>query len=151
MIGLRTALAMLGIVLLAACGVSPRDIEDTRSRVETSRIVRVGIFQSALAGPDRLRALVFLDRLRRATGASPQAVTGAAEPLLARLEAGELDLVIGEIATDSPWVTAVAVIEPLTEHQVGGRTIGLSPIARNGENRWIMLLEREVRDSRSGG
>ena len=70
--------------------------------------------------------------------------------LVPRLEAGELDLVIGEIAEDSPWRTEVSVIEPLSEHSLGERTIGLSPIARNGENRWVMLLEREVRDLRFG-
>lgn len=139
------------LALLAACGVLPRDIEGTRDRVQESRVVHVGVFQGTLAGPDRPRTLVFLDRLRRATGASPQVIAGDAEPLLARLEAGELDLVIGEVATDSPWVTGVAVIEPLAERRIGGRTIGLSPIARSGENSWIMLLEREVRDTRSGG
>lgn len=148
--GLRVALAA-ALALLAGCGALPRDIGGTRDRVQESRVVHVGIFQGTLAGPDRGRALTYLDRLRRVTGASPQVITGDAEPLLARLEAGELDLVIGEVATDSPWITGVAVIEPLAERQVGGRTIGLSPIARNGENSWIMLLEREVRDLRGGG
>ena len=150
MTGPRAALAA-SMLLLAACGSYPRDIEGTRDRVERSRVIHVGIFQSVLAGPDRQRALLYLDRLQRATGASPQAIAGGAEPLLARLEAGELDLVIGDVARDSPWIDAVAVIEPLAEHEVGGRAIGLSPIARNGENRWILLLEALVRDTGGGG
>jgi hypothetical protein len=141
----------VGLALVAACGSLPRDVEGTSERVEASRVVRVGLFHGLLAGPDRARAAAWLDRLGRATGARPQFVTGAAEPLLARLQAGELDLVIGEVALDSPWVDEVAVIEPLATHEVGGRTIGLSPIARNGENRWIVLLEREVRDMGAGG
>jgi hypothetical protein len=28
--------------------------------------------------------------------------------------------------------------------------VGLSPMARNGENDWIMLLEREAREMRAG-
>ena len=140
-----------GAVLLASCGAYPRDIDGTRERVEAGHVMRVGIFQGSLAGPDRALAAAFLARLSRATGAEPRLVTDAAEPLLARLEAGELDLVIGEIAEDSPWLTDVAVIEPLSEHSLGERTVGLSPIARNGENRWVMLLEREVRDMRAGG
>jgi hypothetical protein len=42
------------------------------------------------------------------------------------------------------------VIESLAERPLGERRVGLSPIARNGENRWIMLLEREARDLRAG-
>jgi hypothetical protein len=143
-------LVAAGLALLAGCGSYPRDIEGTRERVESSRVIRVGIFQGALDGPDRQRAAAYLNRLRRATGATAHISTGPAEPLLARLEAGQLDLVIGEVATDSPWVSAVTVIEPLAEQRIGNRTIGFSPIARNGENGWIMLLEREVRDTRGG-
>jgi hypothetical protein len=140
-----------GLALVAACGLMPRDVEGTLDRVEGSRVIRVGLFQGSLAGPNRARAAAWLYRLSRATGARPQFATGAAEPLLSRLQAGELDLVIGEVALDSPWVDEVAVIEPLVTHEAGGRTIGLSPIARSGENRWIMLLEREVREQGAGG
>ena len=145
----RGILLVAGFLLLAACGPYPRDIEGTRDRVASSRVIRVGI--PPLAAADRSLAAAYLDRLARATGARPRLETGAAEPLLARLEAGELDLVLGEIARDSPWVDEVAVIEPLAERSLGERRIGFGPIARNGENRWIMLLEREVRDQRSGG
>lgn len=147
----RGILLAVSTTLLAACGAWPRDIEGTRDRVEASRIIRVGVAERSLSGSDRTLALAYLNRLGRATGARPRFVTGAAEPLLARLESGEIDLVIGPIAQDSPWIDEVAVIEPLAEHDVGGRTIGLSPIARNGENSWIMLLEREVRDMGAGG
>jgi ABC-type amino acid transport substrate-binding protein len=136
--------------LLSACGAFPRDIDGTLDRLRSAGIVRVGL----IAGPEtaRDRALIgaYLDRVGRATGAAPRIVTGAAEPLLAGLEAGQIDLVVGEIATDSPWITDVAVIEPLAERMLERRRIGLSPIARNGENQWIMLLEREVRDMQAG-
>ena len=128
----------------------PRDIAGTRERVETSRVIRVGLQQGPLSDEGRARAQGYLDRIGHATGARPQIIIGAAEPLLVQLQNGELDLVLGEVAADSPWVSEVAVIEPLMERQLSGRTIGLSPIARNGENRWIMLLETNVRDMRSG-
>ena len=147
----RPGLLAAAVLLLSGCDSYPRDINGTRDRVEAGRVIRVGLFQESLAGPNRGLAAAYLARLSRATGARPQIQTGAAEPLLARLEAGELDLAIGEIAGDSPWIDGVAVIEPLAEHRLGDRTIGLSPIARNGENRWVMLLEREARDMRSGG
>ena len=72
------------------------------------------------------------------------------ERLLSRLEEGELDLVVAEVATDSPWRRDVAVLEPLSRRRAGGRVLALSPVARNGENRWIGLLEVEARDMAAG-
>jgi hypothetical protein len=57
-------------------------------------------------------------------------------------------MAIGEVAKDSPWLDDVAVIEPIAERRVGDRQLGLSAIARNGENRWVMLLEQHARDIR---
>lgn len=138
-------------VVLAACDVMPRDTSGTRQRVESSQVIRVGLLQGPLAASAQTQVSNFLGRIGRLTGARSAIVTGPADPLLSRLEDGELDLVIGEIASDSPWIENVAVIEPLAERRLAGRTIGLSPIARNGENRWIVLLEGAVRDQRSGG
>ena len=72
---------------------------------------------------------------------------GPAESQLARLEEGKLDLVIGEFIADSPWATSVAIIEPLATRRSDKRRFELAPAARNGENRWIALVEREVRAS----
>lgn len=143
-------LIAVGMVLaLAGCDSYPRDVEGTLDRIRTEKIMRVGLVASANA-PSPAVVAAYLDRLRRATGASTRIVTGSAEPLLIGLDSGSLDVVIVEIMEDSPWMTEVAVIEPLAERSIGGRKVGVSPIARNGENRWIMLLEREVRDTRGG-
>ena len=80
------------------------------------------------------------------TGARAALVTGSAEPLLLDLETGKLDLVIAEMSKKSPWARDVAVIEPLATRRAGEEEIALSPIARNGENRWVMTLEQTVRD-----
>ncbi len=99
------------------------------------------------ADPDRRAAgLAYLSRLAAATGARARIRQGASETLLADLEHGELDLVLGEFAGDSPWRADVAILEPLSTRKVGRHRIGLSPVARNGENAWIMLLERLARD-----
>ena len=50
------------------------------------------------------------------------------------------------LAEETPWANKVSVIEPLAQHPAGEARLGLSPVARNGENRWIMLIERVVRD-----
>lgn len=77
-------------------------------------------------------------------------VEGDQERLLAQLEEGELDLVAGQFAEDSPWIADVTLIEPLTEQTVGQRKVGLTLVARNGENAWIGLLERTVRNAKPG-
>jgi len=148
----RAFLICLGLAaLLPACGAYPRDIDGTSERVRAAGIVRVGLIAGPATARDRALIGAYLGRVGRAAGAAPRIVTGGAEPLLAGLEADRLDLVLGEIAADSPWVSDVAVIEPLAERVIERRRIGLSPIARNGENRWIMLLEREARDMKAGG
>jgi ABC-type phosphate/phosphonate transport system substrate-binding protein len=146
----RSVLLFSLLAALAGCDAYPRDMEGTLDKVESQKIVRVGLIASPSSATDRSAIASFLARLTRATGASPRIVAGSAEPLLLQLESDRLDLVIGEIAPDSPWITDVAVIEPLAVRSAGDRQIGLSPVARNGENRWIGLLERLARDHAGG-
>jgi hypothetical protein len=104
---------------------------------------------AALTPRDEQSARRFIERLERATGAEATIERGPLERQLVRLEEGQLDLVIGELAEDTPWASPVAVIEPLGRRHEGKRRLGLSPVAANGENRWIALLEREVRDGQA--
>ncbi len=140
---LREFAALLALTL-SACGPYPRDIGGTLESVEKQGVVRVGLTQIEPADAPAARA--YLARLEAATGAKVRATTGSAERQLAALEAGEFDLVLGEFAEDSPWLDSVAVIEPIASRTVGDRRIGLAPVAANGENRWIGVLEKAVRD-----
>jgi hypothetical protein len=123
-------------------GRKPKDIE-------RSRELRVGL--SELSASDRAAAMAFVGRLERSTGATAHIGTAPAETQLARLESDRLDLVIGEFAEDTPWIGEVAILEPLSRRKVGERVLGLSPVAANGENRWIALVEREIRDAAAQG
>jgi len=147
--GVAWMVSLLGL-LTASCGPYPRDIEGSFDRIGTSKVIRVGVVEGSIRPTNSAVATAYLRRLRAATGATPRITSGSSEPLLASLETGDLDLVIGEFALDSPWNTQATLIEPIAERTVGDRPIGLSPIARNGENRWIMVLEREVRDLKAG-
>ena len=140
---------ILACLALAACGPYPRDVSGTLDRIEQSGRVRVGLADLRLE--HRSAAEAFIGRLEQTTSARAQVETGHLEGQLARLEEGELDLVIGELAEDTPWAPSVAIVEPLRQRREGKRLIGLSPVAANGENRWIGLLEREVRDSIEAG
>jgi hypothetical protein len=135
---------ILSCFALASCGPYPRDVSGTLDRIERDGHFSVGL--AGLTPPDQRAARRFVTRLERATGAEATIERAPLERQLVRLEEGELDLVIAELAEDTPWAASVAVIEPLGRRHEGKRRLGLSPVAANGENRWIALLEREVRD-----
>lgn len=136
-------------IALAACGPYPRDISGTLDAIEHAGRIRVGF--ADLRPQDVSAAQAFVARVESATSAKAEIDSGPTDGQIARLESGDLDLVIGEFAEDSPWAAEVTIIEPLQRRKVRRRTLGLSPVAANGENRWIALLEREVRDSRKAG
>ncbi len=140
---------ILALAALTGCDSYPRDIAGTGRQVTDTRRLRVGYGQ--MTADDRALADRYVSRVAAATGSRADAPRLASnEALFASLEKGDLDLVIAEVAADSPWLTDVAVIEPLVRRRTGDRELGLSPVARSGENRWVMTLEREVRDIVTG-
>lgn len=147
--GVMKWLALTAFLALAACDALPKDSAGTLDRVQAGHVFRVGLIAgSGGICPDRSRA--FLAEVSRRAGAAPRVATGAADGLINALREGELDLVLGEVAHDSPWATEVSILEPLAADCPGA--IDYSAIGRNGENRWIMLLEESGRAvGREGG
>jgi hypothetical protein len=139
---------VLVIAVTGACSNYPDDIAGTSDRIRKTRVFRVGIVAVGNDHVDETAVDAYLARIERVTGARRLLKMAAAEPLLAALEHGDLDIVIGEFADDTPWVPEVAFVDPLANRLVGKRTISLFPVARNGENRWIMLLEKAARESK---
>lgn len=138
------------LATLGACDNYPRDVEGTLAAVKRDKVIHVGMVSAGMSPQAQAAATAYLQHVSAATGARPAVTAGSAEPLLAALEQGKLDLVIGDFASDSPWMTDVSVLEPIAKYKVGQRELGLSPAARNGENAWIMLLERAVRETKGG-
>lgn len=138
-------LVILLPLTLAACGSLPRDQEGTLERIGQMREVRVGMVAAAGQSPHfpRLRSLV--ERAGAAAGGRPRIELGATEALLLRLEAGELDLVVGEFDRSSPWYRRVHLLPPMATRSAGDSELEATAAARNGENGWIMLIEREAR------
>jgi hypothetical protein len=128
---------------LAGCGTLPRDPDGTLERVRAERLFRVGLIADGGAAAGEVETAAFLAAVSRATGARAAVRQGAAEPLLLDLEDGKLDLVIGPISPKSPWAAEVAIVRPIAE-PTAPRHLVVTPVARNGENKWIMLLEREA-------
>ena len=136
---------LLAVALIACAGCSdlPRDPDGTLERVMRERQFRVGIVASSGGVHASHQALVA--RLARATGARPLIEQDSAEPLLIRLEEGDVDLVLGEFEHKGPWTTQVHMLPALARRTAGDREIVVAAAAANGENRWIMLVDREAR------
>ena len=141
---------MCAALVLAGCDRLPQDPDGTLDRVRAERQFRVGLIATGDTAIGREEAAAFLSRVAAATGAAPVVKEGASEPLLLDLKGGELDLIVGPLSPESPWLGKVTLLRPIGE-SLAPQHLLLTPIARNGENRWIMLLEREARAVRAGG
>lgn len=150
-VGRRCATVVLwaGFSAMAACGPYPRDVEGTLSSIQRTHVIHIGLIAGTDRSPNFVKAQSYIKQIAEDVGAKIELREASTEALLAEIEQGSLDLAIGEIATDSPWLPDVAIIEPIAERRVGQRSLGLSAIARNGENQWIMLLERHARNVRA--
>lgn len=134
---MRAVLA-LPLLLLAACDL-PRDTEGTSERVVSvpgrQGDLRMGLVSGSSPRPDALVASIGIE-----TRARVLIEEGASETLLARLEAGELDVVVGAFDARSPWNARVTFSKPLTRKGV----VETKAAVRSGEHRWAMLVDRAV-------
>lgn len=137
----------------AACAEIPMDPEGTLERVRAQGVFRVGIIAPGAHPRDHDRQRRLIAHVARSTGARPLIGTGSAERLLTAVERGEVDLVIGELAQDSPWSKHVTLLPPLRTPSEGqSKSVPtLHAVARNGENGWIALLHRHAETVAKGG
>lgn len=128
-------------LLVTGCDPLPRDPDKSLKTIRSTKHIRVGMIADPHPlAPGRSRAL--LDRLAQETGASIVRETGAAEPLLDRLQHGEIDLVMGTFTEKTPWETEVALAPPIAAAGPDDRRLQLRAAARNGENAWVMMIEK---------
>lgn len=133
--------AVTALMLTSACTALPRDPDATLTDIQKSRQINVGLIADPHPlAPGRVQAL--LVHLRDKTGATLVRRSGAAEPLLDQLRHGELDLVIGTFTEETPWETDVALAPPIAIAGPQDRRLELRAAAKNGENAWIMMVER---------
>lgn len=139
-------------LLLAACGQLPRDTTGTLARVQAARVVRIGVVEDTRLDFRAVTALT--QHVAQGAKVRPEVTGGAAEPLLAALDEGRLDLVIGAWAEKTPWTTEVTLSPPVAHYTIGETPLLVRAAVRNGENRWAMLVEhaaREVKPDGAGG
>ncbi len=141
---MRAALCLM-LLAAASCGDFPRDSEDTLKRVRAEGVFRVGLVAPLGDRDMDAEAAALLDRVGKAAGAAPRLERGDAEPLLLRLQEGDLQLVIGRFEAKSPWAKLVSFSPPLRREMQGKNELHLVATMQNGENAWIGLVEREAR------
>lgn len=129
-------------LLVGGCADFPKDSSGTLVRAQGGAFT-VGWTEAATGDP-RLRRLVA--RLSERLRARPAAVSGPAEPLLLRLEQGEVDLVVGVFDEKSPWRDRVTFSRPLATEAMGDGELQAVAATRNGEHAWSMEVDRAVND-----
>lgn len=140
---MRGGIALAALLALGACDALPRDPAGTSTRIERTRTFSVALADPSVRSAPQVGQLVA--EIERRTHARAQWQAGSGEALLRRLDGGELDLVIGRFTDDSPWTTEVAFAPALSTTGTEGAPIELKAAMRNGENRWIMTVERASR------
>jgi hypothetical protein len=136
----RFCIATLIAFCLAGCGYFPQDPEGTFDKVQETRVIRVGIERQPPSEATRL-----LRQIEAATGAKARISEGGVEPLLAKLDKGEIDLVIARFGKETPWAAEAALSPPINIDGSGETATEWRAAMRGGENRWIMLVETRAR------
>jgi hypothetical protein len=145
--------AVVFLFLLVSCGSLPKDPEGTLERV-SSGVLRAGavhappwviVSGSEVGGTEA--ALV--EGLAGAMGARVEWTPGGPTQLLEMAERFELDLVAGGFIDRDPWSAHLGVTQPHYEARSEGaverRVFFLPP----GENRWLLTVDRYLREQRS--
>ncbi|WP_138934064.1 hypothetical protein [Roseovarius arcticus] len=140
----RTVKLVLSIAivgLLSACRV-PDDPELTTEKV-TDSVLKVGVLTNAVDPVDAKALALVADMLQ----AELQYVTGDPHSLFAQLEAGEIHIIAGRIPSDTPFATDVALTDPLGSVTLVDDTQDRVLAIRKGENRFLVTVNRAIRES----
>lgn len=135
---MKIACACLAL-LLGGCNAIPKDPDGTMSNIEKSGRLRVALI--ALPSKEAVVAGKLVRLLEQRTGASAEIRPGTGEVALTALRQGQVDLVIGSFAKDTPWATDVAFGPPLALSGSEEEMVEVKAAVRNGENRWLMAVE----------
>lgn len=136
----RIAMVAIVTLFLAACDRFPSDPEQSLDSIRSRGTIRLGAPENI---PPEASAL--LRRLEKETGARTLRRTGEIEPLLQAVEDGDIDIVIAPFRKDTPSATASALSPPIRTDGSGDKAIEWRAAMRNGENRWISLVEGNAR------
>ncbi len=144
----RPAVAVLALALLAGCGLTaPADPEGTLDRVRGD-VLRVGVTHHEPwvvltdGGDPSGDEPALLETFAASLDADIDWTVGNEESLVAALERGELDVVVGGFTDATPWADRAATTVPYTEAPgPDGSPQKHVMLVRMGENRFLVALE----------
>ncbi|MDT0577080.1 hypothetical protein RM533_12980 [Croceicoccus sp. F390] len=132
----------MALLLLAACGPYPRDTAGTVERIERTGTLHAGLV-AGTADPAAAKALT--RQAARQWQAKVAWRTGSASALLQQLEAGEVDLVVGEWARSSPLGNEVSLSAAIASAEPSDAQEPALRLARKpGENRLVTATDTLV-------
>lgn len=128
------------------CSTIPRDPGGTLERVRDSGVLRVG------ASPSEGRVIIdghrvsgpeaeLVSGFARSLGASVRWRPGGEGELVAAMERGELDVLVGGLSATSPWVGTVSLTRPYAESSDHGQLLQHVMAVPLGENATLVALE----------
>lgn len=146
--GMKGRILAVAVLLMGSgCSDIPHDPAGTLDRVRQSGVLRVGIVSDP--GPQLEEAeRILLAQLARETGSQPQITPGSPETLLPKIENGDLDIVIGRFAPDSPWSARVTFLPAPEQMNAEKGEVAPAAAVRNGENAWVSLVYKHVPERR---
>lgn len=135
------ALACCALLAITSCDPFPRDPNDTTQHIMTSGQFHAAVVESE----NEVEARDFIAHIEKAAGATAVIETGDASQLLHQLVLGDLDVVAGPFALDSPWKDEVDFNEDPHHRGLPEDTVVTRVATRKGENRWFILVNGAVR------
>lgn len=145
---IRSLLPCLLLFVVAGCSPGlPRDPEGTLLRATGGTVV-VGVSENpphthvsddgAVSGTE----VDIVEAWAATIDADVEWVPGAESVLMAMLEEGEVDVVVGGLTSDSPWTTHAALTRPYAQTTgPDGKAVELVIAARMGENSLLVSIE----------
>lgn len=146
-----TAALACAVLLLTGCGTTiPADPDGTLDSIRTSGELAVGVSLSppfttlpqSPEGPPGGTEIELMNGFAESLSAEPVWVLGGEESLMARLEEGELHVVVGGLTARSPWQGDVALTRPYLVTEDDGDRVEHVVATVPGENALLDALER---------
>ena len=138
---------LVPVLLLAGCGLQvPADPDGTLDRVSGGTL-HVGVsphegWAEIEGGQGVGREAELVEAFATSIDAEVDWVEGGEEHLMASLQRGELDLVIGGLTDATPWSTHAAITRPYLETtDDAGATVRHVMATPLGENAFLVALE----------
>lgn len=126
------------VLLLSGCWM-PRDPEGTTERVRGGTL-HLGVLGTVLSDAEERAVAAVADAL----DAEVSRDTADPHRLFAMLGAGEIDIVVGGVPEDTPFASRVGLTRSIGKVRVGDRLEDRVLAIRQGENRFLMTVNRTL-------